>query len=136
MNRSIQHVVLVGHCAADQARLRQLVVHALGPGVTVESANSDQRLQQFDLSVSLLLINRVLDGRFDADGGVALIQQLMNEHGPLAAMLISNYPKAQEQAMRAGAVRGFGKAQLGDPAAIAILRQALGNTEPSSSQPG
>ena len=40
-------------------------------------------------------------------------------------MLISNYPEAQEKAVSDGAVRGFGKAVLDDPATVELLAAFL-----------
>jgi two-component system chemotaxis response regulator CheY len=76
-------------------------------------------------SFHLVLVNRV----FDADGGqgLALIQALLADAalGDLPVMLVSNYPQHQAAAQAAGARPGIGKAQLGDPAALARLQAVL-----------
>ena len=41
-------------------------------------------------------------------------------------MLVSNYADAQSAAVDAGAVRGFGKSQLGEPDTVKNLKIYLG----------
>jgi hypothetical protein len=40
-------------------------------------------------------------------------------------MLVTNYPQHQAEAVAAGAVRGFGKLEYGDPATLEKLRAVL-----------
>jgi len=40
-------------------------------------------------------------------------------------MLISNFPEAQDHAVAAGALRGFGKTQLYNDSTAKLLRQAI-----------
>ena len=40
---------------------------------------------------------------------------------------ISNYPEAQAEAVAAGALPGFGKAELHDPRTAELLRSAAGS---------
>lgn len=110
---SARRVLSVGQCDFDHgaisARLRALCSATVVP---VENAAEALRLlarEPFDL----VLVNRI----FDADGGsgLELIQKLKVSGAP-PCMLISNYPEAQAQAEAFGALPGFGKADLGDPA--------------------
>ena len=43
----------------------------------------------------------------------------------LPVMLVSNYPDAQQEAQAAGAVPGFGKAQVSSPETLDLLRTYL-----------
>lgn len=122
---ALKQVILVGHCGADRFMLEEAVGRALGPDVVIDSANTSDQLQRHAMSDSLMLVNRLLDGRFDAGDGIELIGHLSQQADPPTAMLISNYLDAQEQAVAAGAVRGFGKSDLDDPATVALLRQAV-----------
>jgi len=122
---ALKQVVLVGHCGVDGMMLEESVRRALGAGVTLARANTSDQLQRYVSSDSLMLVNRLLDGRFDAGDGIELIQNLSGQADPPTAMLVSNYLDAQEQAMAAGAQRGFGKSDLDDPATLALLRQAV-----------
>lgn len=121
----INTVVLVGHCGFDQSSLSRAVA-AMLPGVAVKSANDSADLTPYARPDALLLVNRVLDGRFDAGTGVDLIQQLAETQPAPKMMLISNYPDAQAQAVRAGALPGFGKNELGDPDTAKKLRALAG----------
>lgn len=88
---------------------------------TADEAMSSLHSGPFDL----VLVNRI----FDADGGSGLDLVKVIKKNPvtskLPVMLVSNYPDAQQQAVDAGAEPGFGKAQLGDPAAADSLRAFL-----------
>jgi len=89
---------------------------------------SYQMLVVFLLSLNfgdaLLLVNRILEGRFDCSSGIELIESMKNSAG--VKMLISNLPDAQAEAEKAGAVKGFGKAKAYDPATLALVRKTMG----------
>lgn len=121
----INTVVLVGHCGFDQSSLGRAIAAAL-PGVAVKSANDSAGLSTYTRPDALLLVNRVLDGRFDADTGVDLIQQLADQQPAPKLMLISNYPDAQARAVEAGALPGFGKSELGSPDTVKKLKALAG----------
>ena len=129
MNK-VRRVVLVGHCGADQFMLSRAVRRAVGDEVLIESVNDSDELTACASPDALLLVNRTLDGRFGVDDGVQLIIQLSSQRDPPAAILVSNYAGAQQQAVAAGAQRGFGKSQLGDPATVELIRQAVQGSSP------
>ena len=115
--------VLVGHCWADRFGLKAAVKRAV-PGARIEKANDMGALRAHLDSGTVLLVNRVLDGGFETDNGVELIR-LLAEAGDLpAAILISNHLDVQADAEAAGALPGFGKSQLGDEAALDLIRRA------------
>ncbi len=64
----------------------------------------------------LVLVNRQLDR--DGSNGLAVIQRIKSlpELASLPVMMITNFAEHQELAVQAGAERGFGKRELGDPA--------------------
>lgn len=111
-------VVLVGHCTADAMYLTRFVRKHL-PTAAIERANAEDELDAVIGQPALLLVNRVLDGRFDNSSGMDVLQRAQN--GPATAMLISNYEEAQQAAVEAGTPAGFGKSQLGDPASAERL---------------
>ena len=119
-----RQVVLVGHCGPDASLLRSAINRVLH-GVNIVAANDSQTLQKRMTGDSVLLINRVLDGDFMLPEGVELIKILSKSPHPPAMILISNYPEAQDHAVAAGALRGFGKTQLYTDAAADILRRAI-----------
>jgi DNA-binding NarL/FixJ family response regulator len=118
-------VVLVGHCGPDSSYLRMTVQRAL-QDVVVTMADDDGDLQKLiGAGVDLLLVNRTLDYGFAHEGGAELIKHLRTGHPDLRAMLVSNYPEAQAEAIAAGALPGFGKRELGSPRIGQLLREAI-----------
>ena len=101
-------ILLVGHCSPDAWAMRS-ALGSLIPGADVETANDQKTLERLLPQARLLLVNRVLDGRFDAEDGLEMIAQLK---GRAALMLVSNLPDAQAAAIAAGALPGFGKRDL------------------------
>ncbi|MEM1212938.1 MAG: hypothetical protein AAGI68_11655 [Planctomycetota bacterium] len=117
-------VALVGHCGFDSGSLTRLV-RSTFPEAEVAAVNHDQQLAPptgGQAGFDLLLVNRVLDGRFDAADGIDLIRTV-SAHTP--SLLISNFPEAQADAEAAGAQPGFGKSDLSSPIAAERLRDAL-----------
>ncbi len=121
----LDKVVLVGHCGFDQASLARVVASAL-PGLAVESAHNTAGLDQHAGPGALLLVNRVLDGRFGTSSGIDLIAELARLDPTPRMMLISNFPDAQAQAVQVGALPGFGKNDMGTPDTAAKLRALAG----------
>jgi len=118
-------IALVGHCGPDSSYLRMTVAKA-GRDFKVVSADDDAELkQQLEDGVDLLLLNRELDYGFDERTGVALIQRIRAAYPNVKTMLVSNYPDAQQAALQAGALRGFGKRELGSPRVLELIRAAL-----------
>lgn len=117
--------LLVGHCGPDAFALRSAVTSAV-PKATVEMVNDADTLAKRLPDARLLLVNRVLDGRFDSDSGLELIQSLRNQGAGADIRLISNFPEAQQEAEAAGAVTGFGKQDLYDPQTRQLIAESLG----------
>jgi DNA-binding NarL/FixJ family response regulator len=118
-------VVLVGHCGADSAYLR-IAVSSAAKGSTVVSAHDDASLNQLiEDGVDLVLLNRQLEYGFASEEGVELVRTLRAKHPNLKLMLVTNYDDVQREAIRAGALPGFGKRELGSPRVKELLREAL-----------
>jgi DNA-binding NarL/FixJ family response regulator len=125
-------IVLVGHCGVDAPRL-EAAVSRICPRADVISVNSEEQLQDIcEDGADLLLINRQLPFGFEAEEGVDLIHEIQQMHPDVKMMLVSDRPDAQEQALRAGACEGFGKADLGTSRIAEILKDALkGQSKPN-----
>ncbi|MDD4891986.1 MAG: hypothetical protein PHU85_18860 [Phycisphaerae bacterium] len=123
--QTIKRIVLVGHCAAD-AWMLKLASERAAPGLPVETVGDFKALEAIDLPSSLLLVNRVLSFGYPVSMGVDLIRQLHARPQPPRMLLISDQPDAQRQAEAAGAVPGFGKAELLTEKASRHLRSAAG----------
>ena len=124
---AVNTVVLIGHCGFDEVLLFHAVRSAL-PDIRIESAPNTTSLAAYLVPGALLLINRVLDGRFATHLGIDLIAELVNQDTPPCMMLISDYPDAQALAVEAGALPGFGKRELRSTETADKLRAAAGQT--------
>jgi len=123
---NIKRIALVGHCSFDSASLTHAASQV--PGVEdVLRINREAELEKVADGSTLLLINRVLDGRFEVDHGVELIKRIKASANGAAPkmMLISNFEDAQTAAVEAGALPGFGKNDTHSPAAADKLAAAV-----------
>jgi len=118
-------VLLVGHCGPDSSYLRSTIKKALGD-VDILAADDSEELSRtlHSQAIDLILFNRELGYGFDPDEGVEVIRIL---HGTTKTkmMLVSNYPDAQQAAVAAGALPGFGKRELGSMRVVELLRGAF-----------
>ena len=121
-------VALVGHCGFDSGSLRRMATTAF-PDAKVTMVSDDDTLQKLRNPQTLLLVNRVLDGRFSAATGVELIAAQCAGDAAPQAMLVSNYADAQQSALDAGALPGFGKNDVSDPGILDRLRTAFAQTQ-------
>ena len=110
MMNAPQRIVLVGHCNPDSSMLRS-TIRRVAPDTIVDRASDDEEVAASLPAADLLLVNRALDGDFSASDGIELIRSL--PPGSPVAMLISNFPHAQDAAVAAGAAPGFGKSEIG-----------------------
>src|SRR3954447_12569089 len=118
-------IALVGHCGPDSSFLR-IAVSKAERDSHVYMVDDDSSLKRvLDDGVDLLLLNRELDYGFDEREGVALIRKLRTAYPNVKTMLVSNYPDAQQAAVQAGALPGFGKRELGTPRVPELIRAAL-----------
>ena len=118
--------VLVGHCWADRMSLKSAIRRAV-PGAVIARVHDMSALREHLDSGAVLLVNRVLGGRFEAGDGVELIRKLNAGDDPPRALLVSDHADAQADAVAAGARPGFGKAQLHDDLTVRRLREAAGS---------
>jgi len=118
-------VVLVGHCGADSSYLR-LAVKSARPDVQIVTAESDKELKNAIMDgADLVLFNRVVDYGFDTEEGVELIRAYQKAFPSMKSMVVSNYDTAQNEAVQAGALPGFGKREIGTPRVKQLLQQVL-----------
>lgn len=121
-------VLSIGQCGFDHGNISRYLRQEFG--VTVVAADDEQEareeLQQGDFR--LVLINRKLD--LDGSDGVSLLKRLKRDGllDQTPAMLVSNYADAQQSAVAAGAIPGFGKAEIGAPQVTARLADVLSET--------
>ena len=118
-------ILLVGHCGVDGPRMQREIGQFLSEAAVLR-INSDADLERaVDEGADLLLVNREPVG-FDK-GGTDIIRELHQRCPGAKLMLVSDYDEAQEEAAQCGAIRGFGKSDLGSPKFEQTVREALGN---------
>lgn len=118
-------VVLVGHCGADSAYLR-IAVNGIVKDAAVVSVDEETTLNDaIAKGADLLLVNRQIDYGFPTYEGIELIRSLKLSNPALKMMLVSNFEEAQEAAVQAGALPGFGKREIGTDKVRDRLRTAL-----------
>jgi DNA-binding response OmpR family regulator len=117
-----KRVLSVGQCFPDQSRLSAYLRQRFGVEVITASDEVAALQSLASESIDLVLVNRL----FDADGasGIDFIRKVKTE-SKVPVMLVSNLEDAQRQAVEAGALTGFGKAALGEPATEDVLRAVL-----------
>ena len=118
-------VLSVGQCAFDHGSISRTLEHAFDVRVQGADARDDAlealRGEPFDL----VLVNRIIDR--DGSSGLELIRAIKAdpELAELPVMLVSNYGDAQADAVAIGALRGFGKVELRDPATRDRIAEVL-----------
>lgn len=119
-------VLAIGNCSYDHGNLASVIGEHFD--ARVEAArDAEAALRALtEGSFDLVLVNRVLED--DRSSGIDLVRQIKGDPrvGRVPVMLVSNFPDAQDEAVRAGASPGFGKKALRSPATIARLEAHLG----------
>lgn len=117
-------VVLVGHCSPDAFMLKSMVERVL-PGANLHVVNDQKSLEDHRGEDVVWLVNRILDGGFDAgESGLELIRSRVESVPGARVVLISDLAPHQETAESIGARPGFGKKGLYDKESAARLHEA------------
>ena len=111
----------VGQCGFDGPRMAKLWRDQLD--ATVDSAASGKQAAELlkHGGYSIVLVNRLLAA--DGSSGLDVIENLLRTNPSIPIMLVSDLPDAQDAAVALGAVRGFGKAELGKPATLELVER-------------
>lgn len=117
-----KRILDVGQCHIDGPRIGRFLREL---NCTVDRAHTrEQALAQAAANhYDLVLVNRLLDR--DGSSGLDVIAELHAAQPGLRLMLVSDYPEVQDEAVQAGALRGFGKAALETPETEALIRAAF-----------
>ncbi len=128
-------ILSVGQCGPDHMALSRF----LNQHFDVTILTADLPDDTLDIlrreSVDLVLINRKLDA--DYSDGMDIIRTLKADPKLAATpvMLISNFEDAQKEAVEAGAVPGFGKAELSSERARECVARVLESDRVPESDP-
>jgi two-component system chemotaxis response regulator CheY len=126
INMPSKRVLSVGQCGADHGSISWTLQRAFGAEVVPAATAASARALLVRGGFDLVLVNRVFDA--DGDGGLAFVRDLKADPTltALPVMLVSNYSDAQDEAVQAGALPGFGKAALGAPEMLGRVAPYLG----------
>lgn len=116
-------VLDVGQCGVDGPRLEKFLSRGLHCRVDTADTIDDALEKLTHRHYDLCLVNRKL--AFEGSSGVDLIAAAKDAGVNTPIMLVSDREDAQEEAAELGALPGFGKSRLDDPATIELIRQAL-----------
>jgi CheY-like chemotaxis protein len=121
-----KRVLDVGNCGADHVSIRRFIEEHFDAQVARAQGWGDVQAELRQNAVDLILVNRVLD-RCGSEG-LGIIRRIKADpqFASIPCLLLSNYADYQEQAVRAGAEPGFGKADLRQPETLELLRRLLG----------
>jgi CheY-like chemotaxis protein len=120
-----KRVLDVGQCSPDHYAIRRLLESRFG-AVVVQAHGLDDALREMRREqVDLLLVNRKLDA--DYSDGMEILKAVKADTALAAipVMLVSNYADAQATAVAAGAIEGFGKAELSRSTTVEKLTAVL-----------
>jgi CheY-like chemotaxis protein len=117
----------VGQCGFDGPRMAALWRDKLGATVDNVANGKDAVERLKNGGYDVVLVNRVLDA--DGSSGLDVIEDLLNAKTSVPVMLVSDLTDAQDAAVALGALRGFGKADLGEPATLELVASVAGGKE-------
>ncbi len=118
-------VLDVGNCDPDHASLRRFLIHNFDVDLDRVMFVNEALEALAETAYAMVFVNRLIFA--DSSEGLTLIKQMRADDTMrnTPVMMISNYADAQDGAVAAGAVRGFGKADLTDAATITLLKPYL-----------
>lgn len=118
-------VLSVGQCRPDNAAIGHFLKSNFDVQVLTSDLPADTQATINSQQIDLVLINRKLDA--DYSDGMDILKSLKADESTSAipVMLVSNFAEWQEKAVAAGAVYGFGKAELTSAETIERVQSAL-----------
>ena len=121
----MKRILDVGQCSPDHASIRAFVTKHFDCEVVQAHGLDDTCAELERRRFDLVLINRKLD--HDYSDGIDILRQLNADSATssVPVRLVTNYPEHQDEAVAAGAVRGFGKLEFEEPATLDKLRAVL-----------
>ena len=122
-----KRVLDVGQCSPDHSAIRRLLESRFAATVVQAHSLTDTLAELRREPVDLVLINRKLDA--DYSDGMEILAAIKADAAlaRVPVMVVSNYAEAQAAAVAAGAVPGFGKAELSRPDTLEKLPACWGD---------
>lgn len=121
-----RQVLDVGNCDPDHRTLTTMLKSNFDVQVTRVHGLADALSALENGSFDLVLVNRLMDR--DGSPGIDIIRTIKRDcrFHELPVMMITNFSEHQQQAVEAGALPGFGKAQVHAAETRALLESVLG----------
>jgi CheY-like chemotaxis protein len=118
-------VLVVGICDPDHTMIRQMLTDHFDVEVDRVMFVDDAVARMKQRRYRLVLVNRLIFE--DGSDGLELLRRARDERllSDVPIMMISNYSEAQERAVKAGAVPGFGKVAIRDRSTTELLSRHL-----------
>ena len=118
-------VLDVGSCSPDHGMIRQLLTKHFDVQIDKVMFVDDAIARMREQPYALVLFNRLIFD--DGSEGIELLHRAKADAdlAKTPVMMISNFAKAQDGAVAAGAERGFGKSSLSDPQTVELLARYL-----------
>jgi CheY-like chemotaxis protein len=110
----------IGQCGFDGPRMESLWREKLGATVDRCDSGGDALKCLGRAKYDVVLVNRILART--GDSGLEVIRNLIASGMKTPVMLVSDRSDAQDQALALGAVRGFGKAELGEQSTLDLVQ--------------
>lgn len=122
----MKRILDIGQCNYDHSNITRFLESHWEVEVNRAHGWTDTERLLSANKYDLILVNRLMDQ--DHTEGQAIIESLKahDKYSDLPVMMISNYADAQEAAVKAGAVPGFGKSALNQPEAKELVASILG----------
>src|SRR5258708_328024 len=117
----------VGQCGFDGPRMAALWRDKLNATVDRVTNGKDAALRLKKGGYDIVLVNRVLAA--DGSSGLDVIADLLSAETSVPVILVSDLTDAQDAAVALGAVRGFGKTDLGEPATLVLVAGVAGGKD-------
>ena len=120
----MKNVLIIGHCDLDNPQITSLIEKNCSAKATRLKVSKDAVGYLEKQDYDLVIINRI--GAFDQESGLELIKAIKQDgRFKIPLMMVTNYKDQMEEAIKCGAVPGYGKDKLHDKNTIEILGKYL-----------
>ena len=120
----MKNVLIIGHCDLDNPQITSLIENNFSAKATRLKVSKDAVGYLEKQDYDLVIINRI--GAFDQESGLELIKAIKQDgRFKIPLMMVTNYKDQMEEAIKCGAVPGYGKDKLHDKDTIELLGKYL-----------
>ena len=124
MSEGKKVVLSVGQCSFDHGNISRAIQGRYAAAIATAATRDEALAWLKGNRAAVVLVNRLFDE--DGDSGMDFLRQAKAAHPDQPILLVSNLEDAQAEAQAAGAVPGFGKAELNSAKMAAALDPYLG----------